>query len=70
MSMLLVRPPPRNTVIITITEVVVNMSLRAGVAVLRMDRAKAMAPRSPAKNMTCCMFMVILLLLERVKLMR
>ena len=67
--MLLVRPPPSKTVMITITDVVVSMRRLAGVEVFRMANANAMAPRKPAKNIKCCIFKSILFLLERVKFM-
>lgn len=64
-SILLVRPPQSMTEMITIIDVVVNMSRRACVDVLRMANAKAIAPRRPENSNKCCIFMSILFFFDR-----
>lgn len=44
----MVNPPLINTVTKTMTSVQVNINCRTSVSVLRIARAKAIAPRSPA----------------------
>lgn len=59
-SILLVKPPQRITVAMTIMDVVVRMRRLADVDVFRMASAKAMAPLKPEKSNKCCMFRSIL----------
>lgn len=66
----MVKPPPKMTVTMTITEVVVRMRRRADVAVLRMAKANAIAPRRPENRSKCCIFLSILFFSDRDKLMR
>lgn len=66
----LVIPPHRITVTITIMDVVVRMRRRACEDVLRMARAKAMAPRRPENTIRFCIRESILLLADRDKLIR
>lgn len=51
-SMAVVPPPKTHTVKKTMRSVVLNIICRAYVAVSRMAKAKAMAPRSPAREGT------------------
>lgn len=69
-SILFVNPPHPITVTITIIEVVVKISRLAGVDVFLMARAKAIAPRRPENKSKCCMFIVILFLFDRDKLIK
>ena len=65
-----VRPPQNITVTMTMNDVVVSMSCLALVEVFRMAKANAIAPRSPEKNIKCCMFFSIFLFAGREILMR